>query len=124
MFAAAMNNFHLLAMSKHADVPGGVSSLLVLDFNGDTPLHHAARNGAVECGKLLLQFEKVKEISPEGSSSMKIRNKDGYTPLGLAAEYGRVRFMNMLLAAGADPNVEDSRRVSGNRVLCKCEGFS
>jgi ankyrin repeat protein len=117
MFAAAMNNFHLLAMSKHADVPGGVSSLLVLDFNGDTPLHHAARNGAVECGKLLLQFEKVKEISPEGSSSMKIRNKDGYTPLGLAAEYGRVRFINLLLAAGADPNEEAFPCVSGNRAV-------
>ena len=73
---------------------------------------------------VLLQFEKAMQISPEGSISMKIRNKDGYTPLGLAAEYGRVRFMNMLLAAGADPNVEDSRRVSGNRVLCKCEGVS
>ena len=110
-----MNNFHLLTMSKHAAVAHGVPSSVVLDVDGDTALHHAARNGAVECGKLLLQFEHDTGIAPGADSSVHIRNKDGYTPLGLAAEYGRVRFINMLLAAGADPNEDVAQ--CGNRPV-------
>lgn len=117
-----MNNFHLLAMSKHAiqsaDGVSSESSSVVLDVDGDTALHHAARNCAVECGKLLLQFEHDMGIAPGSDSLMYIRNNDGYTPLGLAAEYGRVRFINMLLAAGADPNeVDIAQCVSGNRPV-------
>ena len=41
----------------------------------------------------------------------------GKTPLGLAAEYGRVQFINMLLAAGTDPNEEDPPCVCGNRPV-------
>ena len=117
MIAAAMNNFHLLTMSEHATVADGASSLLMLDVDGDSALHHAARNGAVECGKLLLQFEQDMGISRGKDSSLNIRNKDGYTPLGLAAEYGRVRFILMLLAAGADPNEDEAPCVSGNRPV-------
>ena len=77
MVAAAMGNSELLA-TLLAD---GRWTVNAVDTDGDTALHHVARNGTVQCGAMLLRR----------GADVTVRNTSGYTPLGLAAESGRYR---------------------------------
>ena len=51
----------------------------VQDYNGDTPLHDAARFGHAEVARRLLQ----------GGADPSLRNKEGQTVLGVAEEYSK-----------------------------------
>jgi len=115
MVAAAMGNDHLLGLAKMSCTFN--KNCICCDLDGDTAMHHAARNGSANCGKILIELEQRDAITENAGTytgSMSIRNKDGYTPLGLAAEYGRVNFVQLLLVAGADPNETLSTCMSGN----------
>ena len=190
MIAAAMDNDILLGMSKHGALSREhVGKITPTDLDGDTALHHAARNGSLTCARILLQYEeesgitsveaikrKLSNATPEETfkvidhdsssylsydewrqflgvdvreealaslfkrfdtdmdnklswdefregltqipmSMIHTRNKAGYTPLGLAAEYGRTKFVELLLAGRADPNENEFQCVSGNRPV-------
>ena len=93
MAAAAVDN---VEMVRHGLAAVGVD-LMAVDDDGDTALHHAARNGATRCAALLLK-------GCEPNSSVAVFNREGYSALGLAAEYGRTTFVQLLLSAGADAN--------------------
>ncbi|OCL03238.1 ankyrin, partial [Glonium stellatum] len=60
--------------------------------SGQTPLHHAAKNGHNEVVQLLLQHKATIDCIDE----------EGATPLHRASEAGHASTMKLLLAAGAD----------------------
>jgi hypothetical protein len=65
-----------------------------VDEDGDKALAHAARNGHLGTGRLLLQHKP--------SCSKRLRdslNRAGFSPLSLAAEYGRLAFCSFCLSA-------------------------
>jgi hypothetical protein len=134
MAAAAMDNAGMLAAARAAaglagdDCAARWHKLVALqDHEGDTALHHAARNGA-SSPVIRLLLEGAAAASPAvataaataapattataaaaavtAAAAAAARNKEGYSPLGLAAEYGRVRFVETLLSEefGADAN--------------------
>ena len=98
MLAAALDNVaHLSALLD------GISAeqLLHIDREGDSALNHAARNGHVAVGRLLL--EGAVRVMGSAAALAETRNRAGYTALGLAAEYGRDPFVRLLLQHGANP---------------------
>jgi hypothetical protein len=96
MIAAALGNEPLVAeLLARLDDDG----ICCVDEDGDNALAHAARNGHLGTGRLLLQHKP--------SCSKRLRdslNRAGFSPLSLAAEYGRLAFVQLLLECGADPN--------------------
>ena len=102
------------------------------DGYGLTPLHWAARAGAMECAELLVaegaavnalnksQRTPLQLAAEKGQSAMvrclakhgadlSTRDKKGRTPLHRAMYEGRVAAAEALLAAGADPMVPNKR---------------
>ena len=65
----------------------------VTDTDGETPLHHAARNGHLQPVQLLL------EAFADKDAATKI---DLRTPLLLATRGGHLNIVQLLVAAGAD----------------------
>ncbi|CAG8500548.1 1090_t:CDS:10, partial [Acaulospora colombiana] len=84
----------------------------VQDEEGETALHLAARNGYYDCVRILLGLDRSDEQS---QSRMKKANTEikekfyGWTPLFLAAVDGHAETVEILIQAGADANVFDSR---------------
>ncbi len=68
-----------------------------MNHGGFTPLLYAAREGCIECGKILL----------EGKADINLPDPDGLTPLVLALTNMRFDFAAMLIEAGADVNKWD-----------------
>jgi ankyrin repeat protein len=64
---------------------------------GFTPLHYAARQGAIETGRVLL----------EARADLNAREPDGISPLVLALFNGHYDFAAMLVEGGADVNLAD-----------------
>ena len=124
MAAAAMDNTGVLgggmaalkARDGGSDDACGMDVLTLVcqaDDEGDTALHHAARNGSTRCAKLLLEVLRLGGDGRWVGQVATTRNKEGYTPLGLAAEYGRTEFVALLLAGfGVDAN-DDKTAAAG-----------
>ena len=66
---------------------------------GMTPLHWAARAGAMECAELLV----------EKGAAVNALNKAWRTPLPLAVEQDRAAMVRLLAAHGADLNAQDKK---------------
>ena len=71
----------------------------VLPRGGWTPLMHAARQGALEAGRVLAEAPQI---------DLNITDPDGTTALVVAIINAHYDFAAMLLDRGADPNVADS----------------
>jgi len=91
LFEAAANGqvddiqSYLLTTKNKADI---------LDQNGDSALHHAARMNRVQVIDFMLT----------AGASVDIYSKDGFTPLHLAARCGALEALDALLKKGANPN--------------------
>jgi ankyrin repeat protein len=68
-----------------------------MNHGGFTPLLFAAREGCIECGKILLKAK----------ADINLQDPDGLTPLVLALTNMRFDFAAMLVEAGADVNKWD-----------------
>jgi ankyrin repeat protein len=98
------------------------------DGYGETPLHHAARNGRKECVELLLRagadkhakwdatplhyaaregHKECVELLLRAGADKDAKKKDGWTPLHLAAQNGHKECVELLLRAGADKDAKD-----------------
>jgi len=73
----------------------------VRDNEGTSPLRYCAQNGLLEMARLLLYCGATKTIHEAGGST-------GMNALGMAAYWLNVEMVRLLLAHGADPNVEDN----------------
>lgn len=81
------------------------------DKFGITPLMYAAMNNHIKLAQALIKHgSDVNAVGapPVGKNSYWI-NMDGVTPLALACRCGNVEIANMLLEAGADETLRDSR---------------
>lgn len=75
-----------------------------VDSRGDygmNALHIAAKNGNCEAVKILLESPKIK-------SQINSQDSGGYTALSYLTELAQLQTVQMLLDAGADPNIQDS----------------
>ena len=69
------------------------------DNDGNTVLHHAARAGAKDIVELLLLLD--------ADAYVNTRNKQGETPIFSAMKSDQQAIYNMLIEAGADPNIKN-----------------
>ncbi|KAI0244203.1 Glycerophosphocholine phosphodiesterase [Massospora cicadina] len=96
--AASLGYPHLIQLLMRAGVnPFGTNE------SGETALHIAARNGFDDCVRELL-------LGAATEASLLANLKEyyaGYTALMLAATEGHANICDQLLAAGADPTIED-----------------
>jgi uncharacterized protein len=78
------------------------------DKGGETPLHFAARFHLVEIAEILIKH----------GASIDVQDAYGNTPLWRATfeAKGRVELIKLLLANGADPNLENYSSVSPKRI--------
>ena len=93
--ACALNDTDRLQelMGEDSDCVGAT------DGYGMTPLHWAARAGAMECAELLV----------EKGAAVNALNKAWRTPLPLAVEQDRAAMVRLLAAHGADLNAQDKK---------------
>jgi uncharacterized protein len=90
---------HLIARDADVNKPGWA------------PLHYAASGGKAEVVQLLLDhYAYLDAESPNGS-----------TPLMMAAMYGSVDTVQMLLLAGADPTLKNSRGLTALDFATKAD---
>jgi uncharacterized protein len=83
----------LVVRGDPAQVPSS-TSIDNVQTGGSTPLFFAARNGDIDCARLLL----------DGGADVNERAADGNSVLVLAAHSGHRAFAAFLLEKGADPN--------------------
>ena len=101
MAAAAMSNANMIAAARAKAGAAGTRThwhdfVCLTDNEGDTALHHAARNGA--CASTVRLLLGGAPTATAVAAAAATRNKEGYSPLGLAAEYGRTNFVELLLS--------------------------
>ena len=83
------------------------------DNDGCTPLHYACKNSHFECiRKIIFQApyvcgDLVNVSNKDGTTPLFVRTGSGGTILHAACDKGDINLVNMLLEAGADPNVPD-----------------
>lgn len=87
------------------------------DDEGISPLRFCAQEGLLEMARLLLRCGAIKTLHEAGGAA-------GMNALGLAATWLHADMVQLLLAHGADPNVEDNDGMTvfeGLRYLSKSE---
>ena len=101
-FAAEFGYVHILGHICQITAPWRLDTLE--DVSGRTTYHYAAMNG---------HFEVIDALVKKGLNSYDEKCRDQeMTPLMLAAQAGHAKAVQSLLAAGADPMVCGSRRLS------------
>ncbi|RLM98318.1 ankyrin-3 [Panicum miliaceum] len=121
--AACQGHLHTVKyLLDHGADPSVASSL------GATALHHAAGIGNTELMKLLLsKGVDIESESDAGTPLPNIENADGVTALLSAVAAGSLPCLEVLIEAGADPNIRAGGATplhiaadSGNIELIKC----
>ncbi|XP_046660790.1 ankyrin repeat domain-containing protein 27-like [Homalodisca vitripennis] len=84
------------------------ANINVNDNDGNTPLHFAASNGHEGCLKAVLYFSEHNGIS----LNINKKNNQGDTPLHNASRWGYEMIVKLLLNAGADPGIENKRKLT------------
>ncbi|KAL7926017.1 hypothetical protein ACQKWADRAFT_171945 [Trichoderma austrokoningii] len=84
----------------------GEASIAIRDEDGQTALHFAAKRGHTQEAEMLL--DALTSTTKKIHSS--IDDKKGRMAIHFAAGFGSHKLVNTLLAAGVDPNAQDSRR--------------
>ena len=75
-----------------------------LEKHGDTPMHLAAKHGHADVVSALLT----------AGASYEATDADGSKPLLLAAHFGKTTCCEILMAAGADPNLFHPNTLGSN----------
>jgi len=114
---------HLAVLTNQAPlvrrlVVGG-ASVLLRDRFGNTPLHLACRDGALDCAKALLfpvsQEERRRALLPLNGipqplpQDLEQKNYDGQLPLHLAAMNGHVQIVRLLSYFGTNINAAEGK---------------
>jgi len=92
----------------------------ITDPNGDTILMTAADSGKPEIVEFLLNYQPTK-VQPT-QVQIDAQNKQGRTALHLAVFNGSTEIFKILLAAGADPKIED-RTFKNALMIAVRQGF-
>lgn len=97
---------------------GHQKTLLLLIFNGaninlsdndgNTALHFVANNGHEACLKAILYFAEHNGVD----LNINKKNNQGDTPLHNASRWGYEMIVKLLLNAGADPTIENKRKLT------------
>jgi ankyrin repeat protein len=82
------------------------ASPVALDEAHNTPLIYAAQNSAL--GIMPLIINSIQEQQYPTANGIDLTNKSGEAPLHFAAGYGQVEGVQQLLAAGANPNIQQA----------------
>lgn len=77
--------------------------LMTMDANHSTPLHMAAKKGDRDTVERLLSFSGD---FPMNLNGVEIAKVGGYAPIHHACAGGHVRVLELLLRAGANPNIQ------------------
>ncbi|KAI9891887.1 MAG: hypothetical protein M1814_002272 [Vezdaea aestivalis] len=92
-------------LSSHYNVTAArIISLAQANYNSNTALHMSAANGHIAILTSLLAYI---QSSPPDRSVIDQQNAAGSTPLHYAALNGKCDAVDLLLSAGADPNVKN-----------------
>ncbi|XP_060043640.1 ankyrin repeat and SOCS box protein 3 isoform X2 [Erinaceus europaeus] len=91
-------------------------SIDVADNRGWMPIHEAAYHNAVECLRMLIRADSSENY-------IKTKTFEGFCALHLAASQGHWKIVQILLEAGADPNITTSEETTplflGANVNCQ-----
>lgn len=99
---AARKDVYLSIVKVFLSAPGGCEIAHSCDALGRTPLHEAAKHGALQNLAELLSSKTIVDINARDSS--------GCTPLHLAAKSGHKKVVARLLSHGANFQIRDSKR--------------
>ncbi|XP_007528009.2 ankyrin repeat and SOCS box protein 3 isoform X1 [Erinaceus europaeus] len=80
-------------------------SIDVADNRGWMPIHEAAYHNAVECLRMLIRADSSENY-------IKTKTFEGFCALHLAASQGHWKIVQILLEAGADPNITTSEETT------------
>lgn len=135
--------YHAVQSNRHSAVECLIKYGAKVNMGGHTPLHIAAHYGYDECAKVLLQhsaqinaqnslgntplivasiYKQVQIIRMliESGCDVNIQNSEGRTALHFCSQ--KAMGVNILLAAGADPNIVDKDSISP-LLTASTEGF-
>lgn len=128
---------------RDKDIRGGIID--IRNFDGDTPLHIAARKGDVKMMQLLVQDGNASVRLPDGNGNLSLhlflnrkipasdwgraidllrkdininfKGQDGNTPLHLAARQGDIEIMSKVLREGGDSTLKnDEGKIPENLI--------
>jgi len=86
------------------------------EYSNQTPLHVVAEKGLGTICKLILEMKTIKHF-------LQSTDQSGYTPLQVAASNGHGNVVEVLLAAGADANIQSNVGETALHIAARC-GYS